>query len=171
MTNIRSSDIEQIDETICLYKFTGVFHSYTYFNLINKDNSTDNTIIVIRSAWLITYQNKLSDDLAKVENVNMISAEDIKKLETNNCDWVAKAHYKEYGVFKGAVFSNIQNNNTDRIKKAVSIATNTLDDNYPFLEITLLSIGSIIAFVVVCIILNYIKHGSNGDRGFSFSSV
>ena len=90
----------------CLYKFTGIFHSYTYFNLINKDNTTDNTLIVIRSAWLLTYQNKLSNDLVKVENVNILSSVDIKKLETNNCDWTAKAHYKEYGVFKGFNYSS-----------------------------------------------------------------
>lgn len=106
MTKTRSSDIEQIDETVCLYKFTGIFHSYTYFNLINKDNTTDNALIVIRSAWLLTYQNKLSNDLVKVENVNILSSVDIKKLETNNCDWTAKAHYKEYGVFKGFNYSS-----------------------------------------------------------------
>lgn len=171
MTNTRSSDIEQIDETICLYKYTGVFHSYTYFNLINQDNVTDNTIIVIRSPWLLTYQNKLSDYLDKKENIDMLPSADIKELEDNNCDWIVKAHYKEYGLFKGTIFSNIQNNNSNQIKKAVSIATKTLDDNYPFLEIILLVIGSIFSFVLSCVIVYYIRNGRRSDRAFNYSSA
>ena len=62
---------ERIDESVCLYKFTGVFHSYTYFNLVNENDMNSKTLIVIRSAWLISYQDKLADSLSKNTNVEL----------------------------------------------------------------------------------------------------
>jgi len=173
ITDNTSSD-EKTDENVCLYKYTGVFHSYTYFNLIQSDLSNDQkkeekTLIVIRSAWLITYQNKLANSLLSYkyidntssDRIELLSEDEEKQVKLNNCDWLTKAHFREYGVQKGSVFSNINNNNTEYIKKAVSIATKSLDDNYPDVEISILVIVPIISFFIALFIFGYIEDRKN----------
>ncbi len=140
---------ERIDESVCLYKFTGVFHSYTYFNLVNENDINSKTLIVIRSAWLISYQDKLADSLSKNTNVELLSKDDIKLVEQNNCDWLNKANFEEFAVKKGSVFSNIYNNNTEQVKKAVSLATKALDNNYPAVEISMLVLIPIISVLLI----------------------
>lgn len=160
-----SKSSERIDETICLYKFTGVFHSYIYFTLNND------TTITIRTPWIITYQNKIKDSLLKNDNINLLTEQQINIIEKNNCDWITKANFREFAVQKGSVFSNINNNNTDQIKKAVSLSIESLDDNYPLIEIFMILLVPIIIIIalIIYLIIDEIKTKKRNNDNYSIS--
>jgi hypothetical protein len=159
MSNVRSE--ERIDETVCLFKFTGVFHQYIYYEF-------ENNIFLIRTAWILTYQNKIKDTLTNNKNITIITNFDEK---INKCNWIVKSKYTEWAVNKGTIFSFASNNyTTDLIeKKAIAIGVLALDDNYPIIEILLTIFGSILAIIVFIIIkikLSSTSSNSNYRRTF-----
>lgn len=148
MSNVRSG--ERIDETICLFKFTGVYHQYIYYEF-------ENNMFLIRTPWILTYQNKIKSTLTNNINITIISDFDEK---FNKCNWIVKSKYTEWAVNKGTILNFASNNYTSDLieKKAIAIGVLALDDNYPTIEMLLTVFGSVLAFIIFIFIK--IKLGS-----------
>lgn len=136
---------ERIDENVCLYKFTGVFHKYIYYN----SNGTD---FVVRTPWIITYHNKIKNSLKENNKITIYddNEENDNKWEEKRCDWIVRTHYDEWLVSKGSVF--ISNDNYDSKAAGSAIGVRALDDNYPVTEMLLVVFGSILGFVLIIFI-------------------
>jgi hypothetical protein len=149
---------ERIDEVVCLYKFTGVFHDYIYFRVKNTtSNETD--IAVIRTPWIINYEQKLIKTLEDI-NENFVNKKELSisiakwnsKLESEHkCNWIHKANYKEWGVHKGSVFV-LSPANSLLSKYCVAFALSSLDENYPLLEIISIIFGCALAIALYVLV-------------------
>ena len=166
-----NQNTERVDEIVCLYKFTGVFHDYIYFELSEKNaNNTDIAIITIRTAWLINYENKLKNyiidhydnDNDNQYKITILSKDELKNRNIEKCDWKFKASMQEFGVDKGSILSWASNNDTSKItSKAISIAKTSLDDNYPAVEISLAVILPFVGLIIIAYVCEYIKKKKN----------
>ncbi len=136
---LKTLNDDSILEVTCLGKYTGVFHSFIYF----AKNNTSTDYYVIRTAWLITYPDRIKDSL-KEKDLYVY-----EKNPTSKCDWTLRSKIQQTAVERGYIY---QKNNED--KQLVEIASEILIDLYPSLEIALLVLGSFIAFVLF-ILLSY----------------
>ncbi len=113
---------DQIMESSCLGKFTGVFHSFIYF--ARNASSTDYT--VIRTSWLITYPDRVKHELI-AHNFTVFD-----KNPADNCDWVLRSKIQKATIYTGYVY---QKNDEDRVTLAA--AGKILSHLYPSAEIAM----------------------------------
>lgn len=159
---------ERIDEAVCLYKFTGVYHDYIYFDVKNITNN-ETTTAVIRTPWIINYSKKLEKSLEKIKVVDVaitVMKWDNDKEKEFKCDWIHKSKFREWFVNKGSVFITSNSNNEANNKLAVAFANTSLDDNYPMVEMLLTVFGSIILFILYVFIHVKCKKSSSDSRNF-----
>ncbi len=166
---------ERIDEAVCLYKFTGFYHDYIYFSVKNI-TSNEYVTAVIRTPWIINYEQKIIQSLENINKPGFIITVDNwdSNMEKKfKCDWIHKAKFSEWAVQKGSIF--VLNNQTTELntvitKLATSTAITSLDENYPTVEILLTVFGSLLAFTIYVFI--HIKCcGRNNNSNSFYRSV
>jgi len=138
---------DKILEITCLGKYTGVFHNFIYI----ANNETSDDYYVIRTAWLISYPNKLKN---KLKEFNLIIFD---SNPTTKCGWTTLAHVQNFGVFTGTIYR--KKNNIDELN---SVLTEILSNNYPTLEILMIVFGSL--FAVILFIFIYVKCKSRSNQ-------
>jgi hypothetical protein len=148
--NINSEGDEKIGEHVCLFKYTGAFHNYIYYEI-------DNNKFLIRTAWIINYHNKIKETLENTENVKIFYFDSDKQEKDNKCNWIAKAHFSEWLVDKGSIFK-FTNNPNITYEHGVSVGLKALEENYPLLEILIIIIFTLILPITLIIIYFYIFH-------------
>lgn len=133
---------DQILENTCLGRYTGVFHSFIYFS----NNKTSDQFYVIRTAWLLTYPNRIKNELKKKQFYVYDNNPSTK------CNWILRSKVTNVGIYTGFIYQkNIEN------KLLQEESANILTYLYPSLEIALTVIGSFIAFIIICIAWIYIS--------------
>jgi hypothetical protein len=133
--NTNSND-DNIMEVSCLGKYTGVFHSYIY--IANNNTSTD--YYVIRTAWMITYPDRLKSAL-KEKNLYVMDKNPVDK-----CGWTLISKIDNYAVSYGNVY---RKNNED--KTLETIITSVVYDHYPSLEIFIICLFTVILPVILIV--------------------
>lgn len=134
----KNSNDDQINEISCLGRYTGVFHSYIYFN----QNESSKTYYVIRTAWMITYPNKIKTQL-KSNNLNIYN-----NNPSNDCGWKLISRITNIGIYTGYIY--VKGNSDNNIEE---IAGNILRNTYPTLEIMLTIFIPIIIVIFIIIII------------------
>lgn len=117
-----SSD-DKILEITCLGKFTGSFHNFIYV----AENETDTNYYVIRTAWRITYTNRIKRQLRD----HKLWVFDHNP--TTNCGWTLLSKITNVGIYTGNIY---RKNNTNR--NIEDFAAELLFNNYPTLEILIM---------------------------------
>ncbi len=126
---------DQILENTCLGRYTGVFHSFIYYS----NNQTSDQYYVIRTAWLLTYPDRIKNEL---KNKNFYVYD---KNPSTKCNWVLRSRITNVGIYTGFIYQKNEEN-----KLLQEEGQNILTDIYPSVEIALTVIGS---FIAVCILI------------------
>jgi hypothetical protein len=146
----KNSNDDQINEISCLGRYTGVFHSYIYFN----KNETSTDYYVIRTAWMLSYPNKIKTQL-KSNNFNIFDSN-----PSNECGWKLISRITNIGIYTGYIY--VKGNNVNTIDE---IAGDILRNTYPTLEIMLIIFMPIIGVILIIMVLFiYDKYKTNNDN-------
>lgn len=141
--NINANKLDdKILENTCLGKYTGVFHSFIYFS----NNETSNDYYAIRTAWLLTYPDRIKKEL---ENNNLYVYD---KNPTIKCGWILRSKITNVGIYTGFIY---QKNNENKLLQ--DTASMTLSNLYPSLEIGLTVIGCFIASCLIIVLYIFCK--------------
>lgn len=154
-----SDSDEKIGEHICLFKYTGAFHKYIYYEI-------DNNKFLIRTAWIVSYHNKIKKSLENKENVKIFYFGSNRQEKDNKCNWIVKAHFSEWLVDKGSIFK-FTNNPNITYEHGVSIGLKALEENYPLLEILIIIIFTLILPITLIIICYYIFQAYKSEKNNS----
>lgn len=145
---------DKVLENTCLGKFTGVFHSFIYF----AQNETSTDYYVIRTAWLITYPNRIKTELKK-QNLYVY-----ENNPTSKCDWTLKSKIQKFSIYTGFIY---QKNN--EVKNIQTKAGEILTSIYPSLEIGLICMPVII--IIFIIIFIYCKYKLEDVRRDNYNTM
>ncbi len=140
---------DKILEVTCLGKYTGVFHSFIYF----AKNETSTDYYVIRTAWLVTYPNRIKKEL---KNNNLYVFD---KNPTDNCDWTLRTKMTNVGIYTGYVYSR------NEIDKNLSlISTTILNTLYPSIEILIICLIIFLIVLPISIICIYLYYNLGNNQ-------
>lgn len=141
ITNLRSSDDydDDIMEVTCLGKFTGIFHSFIYFS----ENNNNTNYYVIRTSWLMTYPQRIKNNLKKHKNIIIYD-----KNPTSKCGWTLVSKIMKAQIYTGYVYRSHNEN-----KYLEYISGEILSNIFPSLEIesiVFIPVGFVLLIVLIC---------------------
>ena len=139
----------------CLGKYTGVFHSFIFY----AKNETSTDYYCIRTAWLITYPERIRSELKK-HGLTVLDSN-----PTDSCGWTTLAHIEQYATETGDIYKKAAT-----IDELANIGSEILYNIYPSLEMALAILIPILVLGICIYIRIYLDRQTHYSHHYALLS-